>query len=255
MTFEFEEPSDEDLLNLDLFDITADHKWKPSKHQDNPEAIAIMDNIVNKGLVRNAAFAWVKLHTEDADHLVTLVNAFQAKVSYGPKYKFGIQVASVSYHAALLDRANINTLWQEAIAKALEQINAYNTFRVLENHEPIPEEYTKIPYHMIFDVKFDLGRKARLVAGGNWCDPPKEDVYWGVVSMDTVRMGFALASMNKLTVCAAYIGNTFLYGKTNEKVYVIAGKEFGIHQGKRLIIGKGLYGLRSSSARFHTKKS
>ena len=69
--------------------------------------------------------------------------------------------------------------------------------------------------------------------------------------MDTVRMGFALASMNKLTVCAADIGNAFLYGKTNEKVYVIAGKEFGIHQGKCMIVDKGLYGLRSSAARLH----
>jgi len=122
---------------------------------------------------------------------------------------------------------------------------------VLEDGESIPEEYKKIPYHMIFDLKFDLGRKARLVAGGNWCNPPKEDVYLGVASMDKVRMGFALASMNKLMVCTADIGNAFLYGKMNENVYVIAGKEFRIHQGKRLIIDKGLYGLCSSAACFH----
>ena len=44
----------------------------------------------------------------------------------------------------------------------------------------------------------------------------------------------------------------FLYGKTREKVFIVAGPEFGPDlAGKRLIIDKALYGLKSSSARFH----
>eukprot|EP00978_Attheya_sp_CCMP212_P039249 scaffold202574_cov16-Attheya_sp.AAC.1 len=57
--------------------------------------------------------------------------------------------------------------------------------------------------------------------------------------------------MNNLQVCAADVGNAFLYGKTREKVYVIAGPELGDDDGKRMIIDKGLYGLRTSGARFH----
>ena len=61
-----------------------------------------------------------------------------------------------------------------------------------------------------------------------------------------------MAKINNLNVCAGNIGNAFLYGKTKEKVYIIAGPEFGPKiQGKRLIIDKSLYGLKSSSARFH----
>jgi hypothetical protein len=57
-------------------------------------------------------------------------------------------------------------------------------------------------------------------------------------------LGFALASMNGLSICAADVSNAFLYGKTKEKTYVIAGLEFGPeYAGKRLVIGKGLYGL------------
>ena len=59
--------------------------------------------------------------------------------------------------------------------------------------------------------------------------------------------------MNKLEVRAADVSTAFLYGKTREKVYVIAGKEFGEHEGKRMLIDKGLYGLQSSAARFHDK--
>ena len=69
--------------------------------------------------------------------------------------------------------------------------------------------------------------------------------------METVRLGFILARLNGLLVCAGDVGNAFLYGKTNEKVYVIAGPEFGPHQGKRMIVDQSLYGLKSSAARFH----
>ena len=98
---------------------------------------------------------------------------------------------------------------------------------------------------------FDLRRKARLVAGGHLTKPPKDDIYSGVVGLETARIGFLLANLHHLEVCAADIGNAFLYGTTNEKVYITAGPEFAKAEGQPLIIDKGLYGLRSSSARFH----
>ena len=104
----------------------------------------------------------------------------------------------------------------------------------------------------MYDVKFDMRRKARLVAGGNWTVTPKEDIYSGVIRMDSVRLGFALAAMHNLDVRAADEGNAFLYGKTKEKVMIKASPEFGEDAGKILIINKGLYGLKSSlAARFH----
>ena len=45
-------------------------------------------------------------------------------------------------------------------------------------------------------------------------------------------------------MCAGDIGNAFLYGKTKEKVYIIAGPEFGEElQGRILLVDKALYGL------------
>ena len=61
-----------------------------------------------------------------------------------------------------------------------------------------------------------------------------------------------MAATNGLTICAADVSNAFLYRKTKEKTYVIAGMEFSPEvEGKRLVIDKGLYGLRTSAARFH----
>ena len=83
-------------------------------------------------------------------------------------------------------------------------------------------------------------------------DPSSEDVYSGVVSMETVRTCFVVAKLNKLDAIAGDVGNAFLNGRTKENVYFKAGPEFGTKlQGKRLVAYKAIYGLKSSSARFH----
>jgi hypothetical protein len=80
----------------------------------------------------------------------------------------------------------------------------------------IPTGYQKIPYHMAFDVKYDLRHKARLVAGCNWTVNDKENIYSRIVRMDTVRV--FLGELYGLSCCACEIGIAFLYGKTKEEV-------------------------------------
>jgi hypothetical protein len=41
---------------------------------------------------------------------------------------------------------------------------------------------------MVFDVKYDLRRKTRLDAGGNWRVNEKENIYSGSVLMDNLRL-------------------------------------------------------------------
>jgi Reverse transcriptase (RNA-dependent DNA polymerase) len=90
------------------------------------------------------------------------------------------------------------------------------------------------------------------VAGGDGTDNEKEDIYPGVVRMDTVRIGFFLGELYELSCFACDIGNAFLYGKNKEKVYITAGPEFcATLCGKNLIISKSLNGLNTSAARSH----
>jgi hypothetical protein len=52
---------------------------------------------------------------------------------------------------------------------------------------------------MVFDVKYDTRHKARLVAGDNRTVNDKEDIYSGVVRMDTVRIGFFIGELYGLS--------------------------------------------------------
>ena len=150
-----------------------------------------------------------------------------------------------------LDWQNGDVHWQEAIKLELKQINEYKMFWLLLPTDSL-EDYQQIPYHFIFDVKFDGHCKARLVANGSKMEQPKDDIFLGVIGLESVWLTFLIAQMNGLQVCAADIGNAFLYGQTREKVYIKAGHEFGAGiTGQPLIIDKGLYGLWSSSTQFH----
>jgi hypothetical protein len=76
-----------------------------------------------------------------------------------------------------LDKKNGNNLWEEAIKTHFKQLTDYQTFIVLDSGENIPNGYQKFPSHSLFDVKYDLRCKARLVVGGNWTVNEKEDIY------------------------------------------------------------------------------
>jgi len=181
-----------------------------------------------------------------------MVRAFKARTHPGmPKFKFGVQVPMGVRQALELDRISGSNLWQEAMEKEIRQLDEYKVFETVKELEEVPTDYQKIPYHFVFDVKFDLRRKARLVADGNWTEPDREDIYSGVVAMNTVRVGFLVGEMNNLTACAADVGNAYLNSMTREKVYILAGPEFGPErEGKPLLVVQALYGLRTSAARF-----
>ena len=203
-----------------------------------------------KKLVNSPEWEWVKDFIDDTACYTRMLHAMKTTKSFGPKYKFGVQVPRSVKHALDLDKKNGNNLWKEAILKELKQLDDFKVFRSFDDNDNI-EEFQKLPYHMVFDVKFDLRRKARLVVGGDHQTGPKDESYSGVVSLTAIRILFLLATMNKLHLWAADIGNAFLNGITRDKLYIIAGPEFGNRQGTRLVLYKSIYGARASCARFH----
>ena len=117
-----------------------------------------------------------------------------------------------------LDRENKNNKWMEEITKEKDQLFDIETFEVLEKDDQAPRGYKRIPRFFVFDVKHDLRRKARFVAGGHMTTAPKEETYSGVVDHESVRITLFLADYNDLELMAADIGNAYLHAKTREKV-------------------------------------
>jgi hypothetical protein len=62
-----------------------------------------------------------------------------------------------------------------------------------------------------------------------------------------------IVELNGLSIEAVDISSAYLEAYTKEKVCFVVGPEFGDLAGHLLVIVKALYGLRSSSARWHKR--
>ena len=95
--------------------------------------------------------------------------------------------------------------------------------------------------------------KARLVAGGHLTDTPVDSVYSSIISLRGIRIVAFLAELNGLNTWSTDVGNAYLESYTKEKVYIVAGPEFGERQGHTLIIVRALYSLKSSGLRWRER--
>ena len=121
------------------------------------------------------------------------------------------------------------------------------------NNEEVPIGYKFIRCHMIFDVKMeDFRRKSRLVAGGHMTDTPAAITYDSVVSRESVRLALMLAALNALEVKCGDVMNAYITDPINEKIWTILRPKFGADQGKKALIVRALYGLKSAGAAFRT---
>jgi len=97
-----------------------------------------------------------------------------------------------------------------------------------------------------------LRHKARLVAGGHLTEA-NDDAYSSVISLKSMRLALVVGEANGKHPMVGDIGNAYLEAFTKEKVYFVAGPEFGERAGHILVIVKALYGLRTSGLRFHER--
>jgi hypothetical protein len=82
-------------------------------------------------------------------------------------------------------------------------------------------------------------------------DPPAAATYASVVSRESVRITLTAAALSDLGLLAANIQNAYLNAPITEKIWTILGPEFGAElQGRKAIIVRALYGLKSAGAAF-----
>ena len=238
--------------NVQVQWTTGEKTWEPLAIMIKDDPITVAQYAQEKGLLDCDGWKRLKRYTRRKKKFDRQVKAAKTQAARDAKqYKFGVQIPRNWNDARRLDEENGNTLWADAIATELAQLNEYETFQDKGVGARMGSEWKRINLHLIFDCKHDLRRKARMVAGGHLTAPPKDSAYSGVVSLRSIRLIATVAELNGLDFWAADIGNAYLEAVTQEKVYVIAGPEFGALQGHTLVIFKALYGLRTSGARWH----
>ena len=146
---------------------------------------------ISRDVHGEAAFAWwVPYIIRKRNRIIKMTQHRNIKT----KMKFGVELPQTVQEAEELDRKNGKKLWHQAINKELKSVIV--AFNLLDEGVKAPPGSTKIPYHIIFDVRFDLTRKARLVAGGHkHRDVPSYETYSSVVSRDSVRIILTIAAL------------------------------------------------------------
>ena len=82
-------------------------------------------------------------------------------------------------------------------------------------------------------------------------ETPKRMTYSSVVGRKTVCLALNIAALNNLQVKVGDVINAYVTAPCSEKIWTVLEKEFGADQGKKDIIVRALYGLKSSGAAFH----
>ena len=222
--------------------------WECMKDVKESYPVQLAEYSVAKQIASQPAFAWW------VPHVLRKKKRIVAKVKskyWTRTHKFGLKLPKTVEEAIAIDRENNNNLWWDAICKEMKEVRI--AFEVYEGDvSQLDPAYQKIDCHMIFDIKMgeNFRRKARMVAGGHVTTAPASITYSSVVSRDSVRIALTIAALNDLQVLACDIQNAYLTAKCREKVWTIAGKEFGSEAGTPMLITRALYGLKSSGAAF-----
>ena len=212
----------------------VNRKWR-SRHEDSSTAIRRAFKKVRKAVARKRQSR----------------NQRQSKKTN--KEKFGIRIPNSIEEALRFDKEAGNTLWADAIEK---EMNSLDKLSVFEYHPSTkrfdPKDgWQTAPLRMIFDIKSEDRRyKARLVVGGHKVDSSQYNTYSSQVDTLSVLLLFLICKHQKLSLITADVSTAFPTAPTNEKVWCVAGPEFGDRQGSTVEIKRAMYGLAGSARAF-----
>ena len=232
--------------------------WESLKDMKDTYPVQVTEFSIHSRISKEPAFAWwVPFVLKKRKSIISKI-----KSKYWTRtHKYGMKIPKSVRQAYLFDTENHDTFWRDPINLEMKNVRAaFAEYEGEHNNTERDQEdlkrrgYQKVDCHMIFDIKLgeNFRRKARMVAGGHQTVTPAALTYASVVSRDSVRIALMIAALNDLDILAADIQNAYLTAQCKEKIYTIAGPEFGSDEGKIFIIVRALYGLKSSGAAFRS---
>ena len=221
--------------------------WVPLADLKDSYPVQVADYAVTNNLTQEPAFRWwVPFVLKKRERILKKVKSKYWSTSH----KYGLELPKSVAQALAIDKRTGTDFWRKAIEKEIR--NVFPAFEFIEDDSAqVPPGYGFVDTYFVFDIKMDLTRKARLVARGSMTEATKEETFASVVSRDTVRLFFLLAALNDLELLSCDIQNAYLAAPNKEKVWTKFTDQLGPeYNGKRAIIAKALYGLRSSGRSF-----
>lgn len=164
--------------------------------------------------------------------------------------RYGVTIPRDVRDAYRLDTINGDTGWADAVHTEIDSLKRLKCFKFLAPEFKPDETYQYCDLIMIFEVKADGRKKARYCAGGHKVALRGMSSKSTVVKQISVRLMDIIAHRDNLDIICGDIGNAFITAPCLEKVYSIAGPEWGDRQDAVMIFLKALYGLKSSSRAF-----
>jgi len=223
--------------------------WSKLKDVKDSYPVDLAEYAIENKVADEPAFAWWVNYTikKKARIIAKIKSKYWLRT-----HKFGIRVPRTIKEAIEIDDDNKNHEWWDALMIEMKNVRV-----AFEEHDGDTKDligYQEVKCHVIFDIKLgeNYRKKARFVAGGHTTDTPSIMTYASVVSRDSVRIALTIAALNGLDVLGCDIQNAYISAPCKEKIFTIAGREFGSDAGKTMIIVRALYGLKSSGASFRS---
>jgi hypothetical protein len=199
--------------------------WIPLKDLKDSNPVKLAEYAVANEIDREPAFFWWVPHVLKKRNRII----FKLKKQYWrTTHKFDMRVPKTVDDALEIDANEGNTIWFDSLKKELSKIMiAFNvkndiTPEMIRGDSKLLPGFQEIKCHWVFDVKMDLTRKSRFVAGGHMTTTPVQ-TYSSVVSRDSVRLAFLIAALNSLDLQACDVGNAYLNAECREKIWFVAG--------------------------------
>ena len=142
-----------------------------------------------------------------------------------------------------MDQLHNDNFWANAIAKEIKNLEKLHTFKYYSPNKRFRKEddWQYAPSQMIYEVKQqDLRRKARLVIGGHVIYSSMHTTYSSNIQSISVRLIMLIAAKTELNLMAADVANAFVTAPCWEKIWTVAGPEFGPKQGSVIRINRAL---------------
>ncbi|GFH49192.1 gag-pol polyprotein [Chaetoceros tenuissimus] len=110
------------------------------------------------------------------------------------KFEYRVEVPRNWEDVLRIDMENDNTAWQDAIKKEIGALLVLECFDTQEEGYRPPEDYQYVRMHLVYAVKVDLRKKARLVCDGSRVNPRGLTIHATIVKGISVRLLDLIAS-------------------------------------------------------------